>query len=142
MDSASTHGENPSVWVVEFFLTPFDLFVYTGPEESAVPVLSAGEVIGFSCLVHDADGGSLFTENFNRFLLPAMSLDAHFENAHTADSFADAVLLGAEGTAVEDLTWGRIKGVVGQMIAAVPVRTWPPVATLPCEMSDCDCSRR
>ena len=104
-----SHGENPSVWGVEFYLTPFDLFVYTGPEESAVPVLSAGEVIGFSCLVHDADGGSLFTENFNRFLLPAMSLDAYFENEGNADSFADGVLLGAEGTAVEGLIWGRIK---------------------------------
>ena len=104
-----THGENPSIWVVEFYLTPFDLYVYSGPEESAVSVLSAGKVIGFSCLVSDADGGVLFTENFKRYLLPAMGLDAHLENEVNADSFADGVLIGAEGTVVEDLTWGRIK---------------------------------
>ena len=50
-----THGENPSIWVVEFYLTPFDLFVYSGAEESAVSALSAGKVIGFRCLVNDAD---------------------------------------------------------------------------------------
>ena len=104
-----TQGKNPSVWVVEFYLTPFDLFVYSGAEESVVSVLSAGKVIGFRCMVDDADGGALWTENFNRFLLPAMGLDAFFENEGTADSFADGVLLGAEGTVVEDLTWGRIK---------------------------------
>ncbi len=104
-----THGENPSIWVVEFYLTPFDLFVYSGAEESAVSALSAGKVIGFRCLVHDADGGALFTENFNRFLLPAMGLDAYLGNEGSADLFADGVLIGAEGTVVEDLTWGRIK---------------------------------
>ena len=86
-----THGENPSIWVVEFYLTPFDLFVYSGAEESAVSALSAGKVIGFRCLVNDADGGGSFEENFKRFLLPAMGLDAHLESEGTADSFADGV---------------------------------------------------
>ena len=83
--------------------------MYSGPEESAVAVLSAGKVIGFSCLVSDADGGVLFTENFKRYLLPAMGLDAPLGNEGSADLFADGVLLGAEGTVVEDFTWGRIK---------------------------------
>ena len=37
---------NPTIWSMEFFVTPFDLLVALEPDESVVSDLTAGEVIG------------------------------------------------------------------------------------------------
>ena len=49
-------GENPVVWTVEFFITPFDVLDYD-PENSMVSELKRGKVIGFYISVGDFDWG-------------------------------------------------------------------------------------
>ena len=96
-------GENPTVWVVELLLTPFDLIVWDDPDESIVSTLEAGEVIGMTVSLLDIDspksGGAFYS----------LSGTAWWE-----DRAADGLLLGARelaevGSAVEVDSWGRIK---------------------------------
>ena len=48
-------GENPVFWVIEFYVTPFDLLIWDDPEASMVSSLEAGKVIGLSITVPDSD---------------------------------------------------------------------------------------
>ena len=50
-------GESPifSVSVTEFYVTPYDLFVWTDPGDSNLSDLFAGKIIGFNMEVYDVD---------------------------------------------------------------------------------------
>ena len=48
-------GENPTIWVTEFFVTCFDLLDHLNPENSVVSELAAGKTIGFEFGVNDYD---------------------------------------------------------------------------------------
>ncbi|NKB67603.1 MAG: hypothetical protein GKR89_11110 [Candidatus Latescibacteria bacterium] len=104
-------GENPIITVTEFFVTPFDRFQWDSQEETLVSQLSPGKTIGFKMTVNDRDEEESF--NSTSLSLP----DAETIDLTTADDFLDGLLLGPDGaipaaeddTAVEGLSWGRIK---------------------------------
>ena len=99
-------GEDPVVTVVEFFVTPFDRFVYNNIDESTVSELLPGDIIGFSVDVTDPEDRQELPGKL--YALP----DVPFLSTGDGDFFADAVLLGvgeSVDSAVEEQTWGRIK---------------------------------
>ena len=122
-------GENPTVWVVEFYVTPFDWLILEfpypdpehaddpdyvspaaglepGPESSEVSPLQTGRIIGFNVIVKDDD--IVGTTNEPDLLIIA------YEYPMSMDTLVDGLLVGSDGnipgdTAVESVTWGRIK---------------------------------
>ena len=99
-------GENPTISVTEFYVTPFDRFVWNSPEESVVSELKVGKIIGLQLTVYDWD--DLFgRERWTFFRMGKTS-------GTSSDDFFDALLVGPGGeipddSAVESVTWGRIK---------------------------------
>ncbi len=102
-------GENPTVSITEFYVTPFDLFVYNSPEESVKSELYAGKTIGFRFVVHDVDWKS-------RTVSYQAVYDLQAELVGTL--FNDGILLGADdlsgqdagdGSVVRTDSWARIK---------------------------------
>ena len=97
-------GESPTISVTEFYVTPFDRFVWDSAEESIILDLVRGRVIGLAIYVPDRDVGD--AEPSVHYYLGAWE--------SITDRFADCLLLGPGGeipedTAVESVTWGRIK---------------------------------
>ena len=99
------HGEHPTVWVIEFFVTPQNAWG-EGPENTVFSDLEANQVVGFVAIVRDRDHTkgsrwkpSSIQDDENPFLL---------DRAY-ADIFVDGLLLPDRSTAVGDVTWGRIK---------------------------------
>ena len=97
-------GENPFISVTEFYVTPFDRFIWDSPEESQVSDLSAGKVIGFAVNINDPDAD----DDLGVYYLGERGHPSH------ARYFVDGVLLGPGGeipdeSAVESITWARIK---------------------------------
>ena len=102
-------GENPTITVTEFYVTPFDRFVYNSPDESVVSELSPGKIIGFAIAVADFE-----PEPHNYKSIHYLPMRSDPDLMLSSDNFADAVLLNSEGeipevSAVESITWGRIK---------------------------------
>ena len=108
-------GENPTISVIEFYVTPFDRWASDNIEESVPSDLTAGEVIGFGIAVLDAD-----PPEYDGIALPWVSeATQHFEHylgiwELRADGFIDGLLLPAapavpEDSAIEAVSWGRIK---------------------------------
>ena len=101
-------GEHPTVSVLECYVTPFDRLVWNSLEESLVSELFPGKIVGLNISSSDIDGdfGSAVSH-----LLPSFDAYGRFD----ASNFYDAILLGPGGeippgiSAVEGLTWGRIK---------------------------------
>ena len=101
-------GENPLVAVIEFYVTAFDRLDWESPDNSKVSQLFPGKIIGLRPLVVDRDGG-----NTERTVYAA----SPFDDSGTwrfAESFVDAVLIGADGTAVNLDTWGKIKASLAE----------------------------
>ena len=101
-------GTQPINTVTEFYVTPFDLFVWDHPEETRISELEQGKVIGFGISIVDRDEPSLFTSSGSALhrLPPGGRV---FERPEV---YGDGVLLGPAGgleTTVESTTWGRIK---------------------------------
>ena len=104
-------GETPVIWSIELYITPFDHRgqELTSPEGSVASDLSAGQIIGFAMGVFDGDG-----RESNAQLAPEALVDPDREvfgdiANFRADYFLDGLLLPAGGTAVESVSWGRIK---------------------------------
>ena len=100
-------GENPLVAVIEFYVTAFDRLDWESPDNSEVSQLFPGKIIGLRPLVVDRDGG-----NTERTVYAAAPHDS--EIWRSAESFLDAVLIGADGTAVNLDTWARIKASLAE----------------------------
>ena len=100
-------GENPLVAVIEFYVTAFDRLDWESPDNSEVSPLFPGKIIGLRPLVVDRDGGD--TE---RTVYAAAPHDS--EIWRSAESFVDAVLIGADGTAVKPDSWARIKASLAE----------------------------
>ena len=107
-------GENPVISVTEFYMTPFDDFIWNSPEESLVSELSPGRTIGFKVLIADRDSKDEFSVS-TYFTLPDTEAQPLGQGT-SADFLLDGLLLGpggaipeVEDTAVESITWGRIK---------------------------------
>ncbi|NKB67604.1 MAG: hypothetical protein GKR89_11115 [Candidatus Latescibacteria bacterium] len=107
-------GENPVISVTEFYVTPFDHMVWSSQEESRASELSLGRTIGFRLTAIDRDNKDEFINAW--FTLPSNEGLTPDQN-RSSDFFADGLLLGPGGalpkeeddTAVEGLSWGRIK---------------------------------
>ena len=101
-------GENPTFWLVEFFVTCFDRLNHLSPHDSDVSQLTEGKIIGFDFFVIDRDDDSGLS-GFYHLIRP----DGSERNAHDASALLDGVLLGPGGesgdTAVQSVSWGRIK---------------------------------
>ena len=112
-------GENPIIRVIELYVTPYDSWQGSDsrPEEVMVSDLTAGEVLGFAILVGDSDDefswGTVVPEAVQTED-PELDILSHYR----ADVYLDGLLLPAnptdpqEGSAVESITWGRIKAAL------------------------------
>ena len=97
-------GENPIITITEFYVTPFDHFVWNNSEESLISELYPGKIIGFTMSIHDQDS----EEDIGAYLLGETGAQS------SGDAYVDGILLGPGGeipddSAVESITWGRIK---------------------------------
>ena len=104
-------GENPTISVTEFYVTPFDWMIWDNEQESTVSDLYPGKVIGISITVTDWDASS-DNDSGNWFTIPGVASSFSLRT----DNFADGVLLSPGGTlpeeedtAVENDSWARIK---------------------------------
>ncbi len=107
----ASFGEHPTFSVTEFYVTPFDRLIWNSPEESVVSALSRGTLIGFVLSMRDYDvEGELWRGH--HFISGQDEWPALFN----ADGFARGLLVGPGGeipdSAVESMTWGRIKATV------------------------------
>ena len=109
-------GENPTITVIELYLTPYDSWqgYDSGPEGAVVTDLTAGEFIGFAIIVSEEDG----EDGWYPLTPEAVQTEEPWENLlflYRADLYLDGLLLSAnpadpqDGSAVESVTWGRIK---------------------------------
>ena len=112
--SGRVAGETPVIWSIELYITPFDHRgeELTSPEGSVTSDLSANRFIGFAIGVFDEDKRDPHIEP--RSLVPeALAGPGReiFSDMYDfrADYFLDGLLLPAGGTAVESVSWGRIK---------------------------------
>lgn len=102
-------GGNPTVWLIEFFVTSFDrLHHLSPPEESVVSRFAEGGVIGFDVRVFDHDVEAGGQRAF--FLLGEPSWEGINSQA---SNWADGLLLGSGDSAVQSDSWGRIKASLG-----------------------------
>ncbi len=107
-------GENPTISAIELYVTPFDRLAYDDIEGSVASDLTAGQVIGFAILVHDWDDRHDVRAWVPEAMFPGSPPALIRILSVQADSFLDGILLpadpgGPEDTAVESVSWGRIK---------------------------------
>lgn len=102
-------GENPTIAVTEFYVTPYDLLVWDDPDATEVSDLYPGKIIGFAMMMIDFDDSESTTYQ------SVHSFPSERWGVYTpADEFADGVLVNTlgqvpEDTALEAISWGRIK---------------------------------
>ena len=120
----------PVLSVLEFFVTPFDRLIWDDPEQSAVSDLFADKTIGFAISLSDydeyhenlgpADGypADGYLDLFGPDASGLTSEDYFRKLFFESDLWARGILLGAGGrtgdTAVENLSWGRIKASLSE----------------------------
>lgn len=97
-------GDNPTESVIEFFCTPFDDLIWNSPGDSKAGELTSGKIIGFQISLPDTDQAVGQDRAFH-------TLSGQAATWRYAERFIDARLVGLGGgaTAVEDMSWGRIK---------------------------------
>ena len=107
-------GENPVVWVTEFYVTPFDLLLRKEPEKSLVSDLAEGRIVGFRATVSDFDepGGNRAGKWYA--LGDYFGMTAHEYAVGEGELLMDGILLPAGGidsgdSAVAAGSWARIK---------------------------------
>ena len=112
----ASYGENPNVSVTELYVTPYDRFAWSSPDDSEVSDLVAGKTIGFMIVIPDSDTDIPADWKSIHVLAGAdFQFGPKSEVLFTfADDFADGLLVGADGkipgdTAVENGSWGLIK---------------------------------
>ena len=102
-------GENPTFWLVEFFVTCFDRLNHLSPENSEVSHLTEGKIIGLDIWIVDYDDNSRLRAVFYLDIPDGSERG----DAHDSSTMMDGVLLGPGGesgeTAVQSVSWGRIK---------------------------------
>ena len=109
-------GENPTISVTEFYVTPFDRLVWNSEEESVVSELYRGKIIGFSIMIIDMDVRNGVWKSIHYLRAGENLSGSEGDNLAvlTADEFVAGLLVGPGGeipdeSAVESITWGRIK---------------------------------
>ena len=105
----ASFGAQPTLSVTEFYVTPFDRLIWNSPEESVVSALSPGTLIGFMLSIPDIEAEGELARGYHSIRAQDQWSGSNFN----ADSFARGLLVGPGGelpdSAVESLTWGRIK---------------------------------
>ena len=114
--SGSVLDSQPVFYAVEFYVTAFDRLIPNSPENSLVSDLYAGKTIGFSMGISDSDTDPLEDDRYHVLSGPDDSWEGGGELV--SDLWAHGILLGADGgtggTAVESVTWGRIKASLSE----------------------------
>lgn len=110
----SVFGENPTVWIVEFYVTSFDHLHHLSPEESVVSQFAEGKILGFDLVVLDFDNEpSGLSANFT--LVDPVEFQ---KDGVGADFFVDGLLLGRDadfgGSMVLSTSWARIKASLSE----------------------------
>ncbi len=109
----ASFGAHPTLSVTEFYVTPFDRFIWNSPEESVVSTLSRGTLIGFVLAIPDYD-----KEGERQGYHSIRAQDQWTGSPLNADTFARGLLVGPGGeipdSAVESVTWSRIKATLGR----------------------------
>ena len=116
------NGENPTIQVVEMYVTPWDHWEgWDRPDEIEVSDFTAGQIVGFGTMVFDYDYLSNAQEEsdpWSRWIPQDIKTFLPFTDIFSlrADVFLDGLLLPADPTepesAVESVTWGRIKAAL------------------------------
>ena len=105
--SGGVYGENPTVWVSEFYVTCFDRLHHLDPDESVVSWLEEGKTVGFDLYVRDYDLEPGGPRAYYYLTGPDWGVWSQ------ADHFADGLLLGPGDdfgdSAVQSTSWARIK---------------------------------
>ena len=123
--SGSVAGENPVVWVTEFYVTPFDRLLRKEPEASVVSDLGARQIVGFRMTVGDFDEPGTHGSDSNFAGKPYVlgdyfGMTANEYAVSEGDLLMDGILLPANGidsgggTAVKPDSWARIKASFSQ----------------------------
>ena len=106
-------GENPTVSVIEMYVTPYDWWdAWDDVEKTGFSELSAHQIIGFVAEVveKDYDPDCLDCSGYSWYPTEVHDNGSWIDLQHVvAHIFLDGLLLPAQDTAVESLTWGRIK---------------------------------
>ena len=115
-------GEAPVFSAIELYITPFDFWggTWDSPEDKVVSDLTAGQVIGLAMMVYDNDEPVESSEEGVFWVSEATQAGerpALFDIMdHRGDRFIDGLLLpadpGSEDSAVESVSWGRIKAAL------------------------------
>ena len=104
---AGAFGENPSIWSIEFYVTPFDLVIPDDREASIPSVLEEGKIIGFDIHIEDADEPQELSRIFLRD-----------PKNWGPESFVDGLLMGIgdgiDASAVQADSWARIKASLAE----------------------------
>ena len=107
-------GKRPSLSVIEMYVTPYDWWeALDDIDKVGFSELSAHQIIGFAIMIADTDDDC--HDCLGPFWQPAEISNGSSDNwvnifrDNRADVFIDGLLLPAQDTAVESLTWGRIK---------------------------------
>lgn len=103
----ATYGENPTVWVTEMYVTPFDRLVPESRDETVISKLGSDGIIGLRVTVFDDDDPQI-PGHEAVFSFPPVDWNL----PQGPDKFADGLLVpvgGSAGSAVESVSWGRIK---------------------------------
>ena len=112
----------PIFSVVEFFVTPFDRLIWDDPEESVISDLYEGKTIGFALSMADFDSEKMSDPVSPDYWLELFGPDASRDQSYVSyvyesDLWASGILLGADGTdgtAVESVSWARIKASLSE----------------------------
>ena len=108
-------GENPIISVIELYVTPFDRWAWDDIEGSAVSDLAPNKTIGFGIMVYEEDPPE---DEWGAPWVEASQPVDHYNGiwALQADGYLDGLLLPPEGeledSAVESVSWGRIKAAL------------------------------
>jgi hypothetical protein len=102
------YGRDPTVAILEFYITPFDDLIWHSPEDSQVSELYPGKIIGFTINIPDFDAAPSQYRGYH-------TMSGSAATWRYAERFVDGLLIGAEKpTAVENSAWGRIKAAFGK----------------------------
>ena len=116
----TSFGENPTFSVTEFYVTPYDLFVSTSADDSVVSDLSPGKIVGFLIMVLDTDTDTGEIKSIHVLGREGIEFnEVGFPHWESAENFADGLLVGSGGsppggTAVESVSWARIKASLSE----------------------------
>lgn len=110
----SVSGENPVFWVVEFYVTPFDMLIRKEPENSVVSDLFPGKTIGFQLDVWDFDDNEIRLEFDVAEVFVLGDYSAISDAGGDADTWLDCILIGDDstfdpGSVVKTDSWAMIK---------------------------------